>query len=39
MRQAGAHARDKGVRSVQGVLEDGDPASTILRLAKGLHGD
>ena len=32
-------ARERGVRSVQTVLEDGDPASTILRLAKGLHVD
>ena len=32
-------ARDRGVRSVQTVLEDGDPASTIIRLAKGLHVD
>jgi nucleotide-binding universal stress UspA family protein len=32
-------AREKGVRSVQTVLEDGDPASTIVRLAKGLHVD
>ena len=34
-----SRAREKGVRSVQSVLEDGDPASTILRLAKGLHVD
>ena len=39
MTQARARARDKGVRSVQNLLEDGDPASTILRLAKGLHVD
>jgi nucleotide-binding universal stress UspA family protein len=39
MSQARARARDKGVRSVQNVLENGDPASTILRLAKGLHVD
>jgi nucleotide-binding universal stress UspA family protein len=39
MTQAGALARDKGVRSLQCMLEDGDPASTILRLAKGLHVD
>lgn len=32
-------ARDRGVRSVQTVLEDGDPASTIIRLAKGIHVD
>lgn len=32
-------ARDRGVRSVQTVLEDGDPASTIIRLAKALHVD
>jgi nucleotide-binding universal stress UspA family protein len=39
MTQARARARDKGVRAVQNLLEDGDPASTILRLAKGLHVD
>ena len=39
MSQARARARDKGVRSVQNVLENGDPASIILRLAKGLHVD
>jgi nucleotide-binding universal stress UspA family protein len=32
-------ARERGVRSVQTMLEDGDPASTIVRLAKGLHVD
>ena len=37
--QARAGARDKGVRSVQCMLEDGDPAGTILRLANGLHVD
>jgi nucleotide-binding universal stress UspA family protein len=37
--QARARARDKGVRAVQNLLEDGDPASTILCLAKGLHVD
>lgn len=37
--QARARARDKGVRSVQHVLEHGEPASTILRLAKGLRVD
>ena len=39
MSQAKARARDKGVRNVQTVLEDGDPASAVLRLAKGLHVD
>ena len=39
MSQARARARDRGVRSVQSVLENGDPASTILRLVKGLHVD
>ena len=39
MSQARARAHDKGVRAVQDLLEDGDPASTILRLAKGLHVD
>ena len=32
-------ARQRGVRSVQTMVEDGDPAGTILRLAKGLHID
>jgi nucleotide-binding universal stress UspA family protein len=32
-------SRERGVRSVQMVLEDADPASTIIRLAKGLHVD
>jgi nucleotide-binding universal stress UspA family protein len=35
MSRARTRARERGVRSVQTVLEDGDPASTILRLAKG----
>jgi nucleotide-binding universal stress UspA family protein len=39
MSQARARAREKGVRSVQTLLEDGDPANTVLRLAKGLHVD
>jgi nucleotide-binding universal stress UspA family protein len=39
MSRARARARDQGVRSVQNVLENGDPASCILRLAKGLHVD
>jgi nucleotide-binding universal stress UspA family protein len=39
MSQARARAREKGVRAVQNLLEDGDPANTILRLAKGLHVD
>lgn len=39
MSRSRMRAREKGVRSVQAVLEDGDPASTILRLAKGLHVD
>lgn len=37
--RARARARERGARSVQTVIEDGDPASTILRLAKGLHVD
>jgi nucleotide-binding universal stress UspA family protein len=37
--QARVRARDKGVRAVQSVLENGDPASAILRLAKGLPVD
>ena len=39
MRQARTRAAAKGVRSVQALLEPGDPASTILRLAKGLRAD
>jgi nucleotide-binding universal stress UspA family protein len=39
MRQARTRAAAKGVRSVQSLLENGDPASTILRLAKGLRAD
>lgn len=39
MSQSRARARERGVRSVQTLLEDGDPAGTILRLAKGLHVD
>lgn len=39
MSRSRTRARERGVRSVQAVLEDGDPASTILRLAKGLHVD
>ena len=39
MSRARTRARERGVRSVQTVLEDGDPASTIIRLAKGLHVD
>jgi nucleotide-binding universal stress UspA family protein len=37
--QAVTRARDKGVRSVQTRLEDGDPVHTILRVAKGLQID
>jgi nucleotide-binding universal stress UspA family protein len=36
---ARARAGAKGAQSVQPLLEDGDPADTILRLAKGLHVD
>ena len=36
---ARARAGAKGARSVQTLLEDGDPADTILRLAKSLHVD
>lgn len=39
MTQAKGRAREKGVRTVQTVTEDGDPASTLLRIAKGLHVD
>ncbi|MGH6905470.1 MAG: universal stress protein [Geminicoccaceae bacterium] len=39
MTRARKHARDKRVRTVQTLLEDGDPASTILRVAKGLQVD
>ena len=39
MSQSSARARERGVDSVQTVLEGGDPASTILRLANGLHID
>jgi nucleotide-binding universal stress UspA family protein len=39
MSQARARARARGARSVQNLVEDGDPAGTILRLAKGLHVD
>lgn len=39
MSQSRARARERGVRSVQTLLEDGDPAATISRLAKGLHVD
>ena len=39
MSRAGARAREKGVQQVRTLLEDGDPAATILRLAKGLDAD
>lgn len=39
MSQAKTRAREKGVRTVQTVVEDGDPASAVLRIAKGLHAD
>ena len=39
MREARGRAAAKGVRTVQSLLEGGDPASTILRLAKSLHAD
>jgi nucleotide-binding universal stress UspA family protein len=39
MTRARKHAREKRVRTVQTLLEDGDPASTILRVAKGLQVD
>jgi nucleotide-binding universal stress UspA family protein len=39
LNQARSVARDKGIRAVQTLLEDGDPANAILRLAKGLHVD
>jgi nucleotide-binding universal stress UspA family protein len=39
MSRSRTRARERGVRSVQTVLEDGDPAGTILRLARGLHID
>jgi nucleotide-binding universal stress UspA family protein len=37
--QARARAGEKEVRSVQTLLEDGDPASTILRVAQGRDVD
>jgi len=39
MSRARARAREKGVQQVRTLLEDGDPAGTILRLAKGLNVD
>jgi nucleotide-binding universal stress UspA family protein len=39
MSQAKSRAREKGVRRVQTVVEDGDPASAVLRIGKGLHTD
>jgi nucleotide-binding universal stress UspA family protein len=39
MSRARAHAQEKGVQQVRTILEDGDPAATILRLAKGLDVD
>ena len=39
MSGARARAREKGVQQVRTLLEDGDPAATILRLAKGLAVD
>jgi nucleotide-binding universal stress UspA family protein len=39
MSRARAHAQEKGVQQVRTLLEDGDPAATILRLAKGLDVD
>ena len=37
--RARARAEAKGVRQVQSLLEDGDPAASILRLAKGMDVD
>ena len=39
MSRARDRAREKGVQTVQAMLEDGDPANTILRVANGLHVD
>jgi nucleotide-binding universal stress UspA family protein len=39
MSRARARAVEKGVQTMQSVLEDGDPANTILRVADGLHVD
>jgi nucleotide-binding universal stress UspA family protein len=39
MGRARARAEAKGVRQVRSLLEDGDPAGTILRLAKELDVD
>ena len=39
MDRARARAQEKGVRSMQTFLEDGDPASVILRLAKDRRVD
>jgi nucleotide-binding universal stress UspA family protein len=37
--RARARIQDKGVRSLQTLIEDGDPANTILRRAKDRHVD
>ena len=39
MGRARARAQEQGVRTVQTLLEDGDPANTILRVAKRLQVD
>ena len=39
MAKASARAAERGVGSIRTLLEDGDPANTILRMAKGLHVD
>ena len=39
MSRARDRARQKGVQTMQAVLEDGNPANTILRVAKRLQVD
>jgi nucleotide-binding universal stress UspA family protein len=39
MSRARDRVREKGVQTMQTVLENGDPANTILRVANGLHVD
>jgi nucleotide-binding universal stress UspA family protein len=39
MSRAGDRAREKGVQKVQTVIEEGDPADTILQVAKRRQAD
>jgi nucleotide-binding universal stress UspA family protein len=39
MSRARARAKEKGVRAIQALLEDGDPASTLLQRARDRHVD